>query len=196
MSDECPLTGKPCDKLKNIGFIGQMQNGKQVKFSICPDCAPPMPKPGWEEVMGKLLHDLHVDQMFDPAKLALLKSGIQDKEDLGNFLTELLQKPDFDPNLTKCPKCEAPLKEIMENGKAGCPTCYEVFKPFFGVLAHKIHHARKHVGKKPKNVALAENVEKLQEQMQTAVAEEKYEEAAKIRDKIRDIRVTHPEFET
>lgn len=208
MSDKCPLTGKPCDNPKTIACV-KFINGKSTKYDLCTSCAAmpnimaalsteemdPIQAKVWDSFLTNMFHNLHIDQIFEPAKLKQLKSSIKDMNDLNNFLTTLLHKSDYDPNLGKCPKCEATLEEMMATGQAGCPTCYEAFKPFFMPLVQRIHNANKHVGKKPKTIALSENIEKLQEQMQEAVAAEKYEEAARIRDKIKEIKALNPNCE-
>ncbi len=91
-----------------------------------------------------------------------------------------------------CPVCKTSLKEFKQTHKLGCPNCYEVFKneiekivariaPF---SAHKQEPIKKlKTGKKKESKE--EKLASLREQMQLAVKEERYEDAAKIKKQIK-----------
>jgi len=100
--------------------------------------------------------------------------------------------PDELARLT-CPHCGIKFMEFRAEGRLGCPHDYEVFRVGLAPLLERIHRAGKHVGKAPTGVhdpqAFAEVVA-LRNQLREAVAAEAYEEAARIRDLLRQKEAT------
>ena len=79
--------------------------------------------------------------------------------------------------------------EFKAEGRLGCPRDYEVFQEVLEPLLMRIHRARRHVGKVPRHgathkVQQAELME-LRGRLRGAVEAEAYEEAAQLRDLIR-----------
>lgn len=92
----------------------------------------------------------------------------------------------------KCPVCGATFADIAESGKAGCADCYETFGAELLPYLKRVHGSTKHVGKIPNSAPLAvrpkaDTVESLRMELNRLVAEEKYEQAAVIRDKIKEM---------
>ncbi len=88
-----------------------------------------------------------------------------------------------------CPACGIKYMEFRAEGRLGCPHDYEVFRAGLQPLLQRIHRADRHVGKTPRRGparagALAELVE-LRQQLRTAIEAEAYEEAARLRDLLR-----------
>lgn len=88
-----------------------------------------------------------------------------------------------------CPACGIKYMEFRSQGRLGCPHDYEVFKSGLGTLLNRIHRSTHHVGKAPRRRGptperLIEIVQ-LRRQLQSAVDAEAYEEAARIRDLLR-----------
>ena len=128
----------------------------------------------------------------------------------GGFMDELLE-PEFIPMLNelktlKCDNCGYTFDMISNTGRLGCSNCYEVFEPKLDPIIRKIQGANKHTGrigkiidnkisnkteKKEKNDTMNKQeqseIDKLQEDLKQAVKEERYEDAAKIRDKIKKL---------
>ena len=107
-----------------------------------------------------------------------------------------------DVKTLKCNECGYTFDDIVSTGKLGCGICYDVFEVRLDIIIKKIHGDNKHVGrlgKKLKNDSkqheqqnikneLQDNtIEKLKNELKLAVQEERYEEAAKIRDEIKKI---------
>lgn len=89
-----------------------------------------------------------------------------------------------------CPTCGIRYMEFRARGRLGCPHDYAVFRSGLEPLLHRIHRSARHVGKSPRHGAtppeqLAEVVE-LRRQLSAAVAAEAYEEAARLRDLLRE----------
>ncbi|MFO0932390.1 MAG: UvrB/UvrC motif-containing protein [Planctomycetota bacterium] len=89
----------------------------------------------------------------------------------------------------KCPECGITFEEFRTKGRFGCPKDYEVFADDLAPLLEKIHNAKQHVGRVPAGRApdagRDERLRRLRRELSRAVAEEQYEEAARIRDEIR-----------
>lgn len=91
----------------------------------------------------------------------------------------------------KCPSCGIKYMEFRAQGRLGCPHDYQVFRTALEPLLLRIHRAAQHVGKAPQHRGggsgkrLAESVA-LHQRLQEAVDNERYEEAARIRDLLRE----------
>ena len=112
----------------------------------------------------------------------------------------------------KCNQCGSTFEEIANTGKLGCGNCYDVFEERLDPIIRRIQGANRHVGRvgkvidskieekmaketngkeektsEPKESKKEKQLEKLQEHLKQVIKEEKYEEAAKIRDEIKKI---------
>ena len=89
---------------------------------------------------------------------------------------------------TRCPQCGTSYKEFRKQGRFGCATCYEAFAPHLVKLFKSIHGAQVHTGKGPARQAQpqdsGEELSQLKQKLREAVAEEAYERAAALRDRI------------
>jgi protein arginine kinase activator len=94
-----------------------------------------------------------------------------------------------------CPECGTPYAHFKAQGRLGCPHDYEAFRSLLEPLVEKIqNNAVRHVGKVPRRhrrrLRGARRAE-LEARLRTAVADEKYEEAAQLRDAIRALEADH-----
>ena len=91
----------------------------------------------------------------------------------------------------KCSKCGLTYEDFKKVGRLGCGECYNAFKEALVPLLKRIHGSTQHYGKSPKKAAKmvkAKNeLEMLKEKLQKAIQKEDFEEAAKLRDKIREL---------
>jgi protein arginine kinase activator len=88
-----------------------------------------------------------------------------------------------------CPSCGIRYMEFRARGRLGCPHDYAVFRNGLEPLLQRIHRAARHTGKTPRRGAPppgrhAELAE-LRLQLHAAVTNEAYEEAARLRDLLR-----------
>ncbi|MBN3038600.1 MAG: UvrB/UvrC motif-containing protein [Candidatus Omnitrophica bacterium] len=91
---------------------------------------------------------------------------------------------------TKCPNCSLSYEDFRRIGRLGCSECYEAFKDSLGVLLKRIHGSTQHLGcaplKKEKETKKQQSeIEVLKSKLQRAIKMEEFEEAARLRDKIR-----------
>jgi protein arginine kinase activator len=92
---------------------------------------------------------------------------------------------------TKCPNCGLGYGDFKKLGRLGCSECYTAFKKNLGPLLRRIHGSCMHVGKSPLKPAKVtkkkSELADLRLQLQRAVENEAFEEAAKLRDLVREL---------
>lgn len=102
------------------------------------------------------------------------------------------QRDDLDDlNRMECPQCGIKFKDFRSTGRLGCPHDYEAFKKELVPLLENIHGEIRHQGKSPRrkypqNTA-SSKLGSLRRQLHTAIGKEDYEQAAQIRDTIRQL---------
>jgi len=88
-----------------------------------------------------------------------------------------------------CPRCGESYAEFANTGLLGCAKCYAAFaRPLQSVL-RRVHGADRHRGKTPsgsERLRKERRVLSLNEELRRAIADERYEDAAVLRDKIRE----------
>ena len=165
-----------CGKNEATIKLTQVINGKKTEMMICEEC-------------GK--------------KMGITEINFEMPIDLSNFLGDFISKQEneemmpFDiPNATlKCNKCNMTYEEFLNTGKFGCEECYNAFGYKVDSLLKRIQRTDKYIGRKAnhnENNKIQENknvsrLEKLQQELKLAIKEERYEDAAKIRDEIKNI---------
>ncbi|HEY8910820.1 MAG TPA: UvrB/UvrC motif-containing protein [Desulfosporosinus sp.] len=153
-----------CQKREAIVQLSKTENGQTQNLFLCEICA-------------KETHE--VSFIFHPAIVP-------------EFLQALFG---FNPSLVEtlseeaCPKCGMTLSGITQAGKLGCSTCYETFETQLEPLLRRVHGGGQNVGKIParRGVAIKNRMEerKLKEKLQILIQQEAFEEAAVVRDQIR-----------
>ena len=75
----------------------------------------------------------------------------------------------------------------------GCSQCYKAFADKLDPIVKRLHGNGEHHGKVParvsSNVSITNEIDKLKKLLNEAVKAEEYEEAAKIRDRIKSLEV-------
>lgn len=100
---------------------------------------------------------------------------------------------EVDPGSLTCPACGLKYAQFRSDGRLGCPEDYDIFRLVLEPLLEKVHRGIEHVGKVPTAIhrqRKALELADLQEQLRSAIASENYEEAARLRDRIRQKDVT------
>jgi protein arginine kinase activator len=90
-----------------------------------------------------------------------------------------------------CSECGTKFVEFRNTGRLGCPHDYDAFREELLPLLENIHGDVKHAGKSPRRLPAAKAVQQelaqLRRRLQQAVTEEAYEEAARLRDQIKQL---------
>ncbi|MCC6419390.1 MAG: UvrB/UvrC motif-containing protein [Gemmataceae bacterium] len=88
-----------------------------------------------------------------------------------------------------CPACGIKYMEFKAGGRLGCPHDYTVFRTVLVPLLERIHRAAQHIGKVPRHsrrtLERQAEVIELRRELRRAVEAEAYEEAARLRDLLR-----------
>lgn len=91
----------------------------------------------------------------------------------------------------QCPHCGMKFIEFRNTGRFGCAHDYDAFSEDLAPLLEGVHGLVKHMGKmprnKPKSKVDSNELANLRKKLQKAVDGEKYEEAASLRDKIKQL---------
>lgn len=94
-------------------------------------------------------------------------------------------------NQRQCPECGLKFAEFRNSGRLGCPHDYEAFREELLPLLENIHGETRHSGKAPRRQPRPpkdqSELSQLRKQLHVAVTAENYEEAARLRDQIRQL---------
>ncbi len=89
----------------------------------------------------------------------------------------------------ECEICGIKFVDFRNTGRLGCPHDYQEFREELTPLLENIHGETRHVGKTPRRLPQAKQTQseliQLRKQLLNAVNREAYEEAARLRDRIR-----------
>jgi protein arginine kinase activator len=91
----------------------------------------------------------------------------------------------------KCPGCGLTYADFKKIGRLGCGECYNAFKKYLGPLLKRIHGSTQHTGKSPLRVTKVLkkriDIQELRNRLNKAIESEAFEEAAGIRDQIKEL---------
>lgn len=91
-----------------------------------------------------------------------------------------------------CPTCGYTVANLNKTGRLGCPDCYTALEAEVEPMLEKMHSGTAHVGKVPLKVLSRtqkrRELEKLENDLKLAIEEERYEDAAKVRDELRALK--------
>ena len=146
-----------CESEATVHLV-EVSDGKKVELHLCEVCA---------EAVGTLEPTIFPHPVVE--------AMVEVEEDTGQC----------------CPSCEISFQQFRRLGRLGCPECYEAFRTQLVLLLDRIHGATTHVGKQPgeanPELVLELRRHQLQGELDRAVTSEAYEEAARLRDEIREI---------
>ncbi len=178
-----------CNKNEANVKYTEIINGEKKEMMLCEECS----------------HKLGLDNIsFNmPINVSSFFGGLLDEDDYS--------EPEFMPlfqNIKelRCDNCNMTYDEFVNQGKFGCEKCYDVFSTKIDSILKRLHGSNKYVGRRPLNNALnsteandlktsevknqeqsnvkESKIDELQKDLKKAIADERYEDAAKIRDEI------------
>jgi len=153
-----------CEQHEATIHLTQMINGQSRELHLCEECA---------EESG-----LNVQSVMSIPEILFGMGGNSEdpKEDKSGGKT--------------CPACHLRGRDFKKNARLGCPRCYETFEVELAPMLAAMHKGTRHVGKVPeshrKGLENAAHRDVLRARLEAAVREEKYEEAACLRDQLRE----------
>ena len=147
--------------------LTEIVNGQMKKIDLCEECAK---EKGVTDPQGFALADL------------LLGLGASSEMDSAG------------PEL-ECSTCGFTQADFKKTGRLGCSTWYTVVsEPLEGMLK-QMHKGTQHIGKVPKalraQLDITKQQDQLNEQLQKAIEMENYEEAARLRDHLKELESVH-----
>lgn len=146
-----------CHKNEATVFYKQNINGEVREYALCSHCA---------SEGGNLFSSLNL---------------------FGSLFSNDLDKREHN----RCTLCNSTIEDIRKRGKAGCSECYKVFKTELEPMIRSIHSAGSHKGRTPLVFAEKrkdeEKLRQLRTELNTAIEHEEYEQAALLRDRIREL---------
>ena len=155
-----------CDICKqNVATVHltQMIEGKTKKVDLCEACSKAK---GVDDPTGFSLADL------------LLGLGAAQEMEQATAGAEV-----------KCPHCGFTQVDFKKAGRLGCAECYTTFAEGLEGLLKTMHKGTKHVGKRPQTLQrsqdYSEKVQSLQKKLEKAVGDENFEQAARLRDELK-----------
>lgn len=170
----------------------QIINGEKKQMFLCQECSAKLGIDSNIHLNMPINFSSFLSDFFDDV------SGISSMPIIGKAL--------------ECPKCGLTFDEFMNTGKFGCSNCYDEFESKIDPILKNIQGSNRHMGrlgsviegndiKKDSNQAIGANqsenvqdnlnatklnhLEELKANLKLAIKEERYEDAAKIRDEIK-----------
>lgn len=146
---------------------------------------------------------IHVTQVIDSKsrELHLCEScaedsglNVQNVMSLPEVLFGMSGIADEDPEAAarSCPQCHMRGADFKKTGRLGCPQCYRTFARELAPMLAAMHKGTRHVGKAPSHggtlpEAKGDQLDELRRQLAEAVDGERFEDAARLRDQIREL---------
>ncbi|MCK9594573.1 MAG: UvrB/UvrC motif-containing protein [Candidatus Omnitrophica bacterium] len=158
---------------------------------LCDNCKKNPATVHLTEIVDEQMTELHLCEECAKKK----SSQMEQQFGLSDLLAGLadFEKPVEDKEAVsiQCPNCGLTYKDFKKIGRLGCSECYDTFKKFLSPLLKRIHGSSAHCGKCPVKAGKPSKKEldlvDLRLRLQKAVEAEEYEEAAKLRDRIKQI---------
>ncbi|MDP8213018.1 MAG: UvrB/UvrC motif-containing protein [Candidatus Zapsychrus exili] len=157
-----------CNKKKASVHLTEIVDGQMAELHLCEGCSKEK--------------SVQMEQQFG---LADLLAGLAD---FGKHQATPEETP------LVCSNCNLSYEDFRKFGRLGCSNCYQTFEVHLAPLLKKIHGSNKHLGKKPLKVVVTSqneeecvNANSLKQLLSDAIEREDFEDAAMLRDKIREL---------
>lgn len=155
-----------CKQKEATVHLTTIAGEKMQKVDLCEDCAK---EKGVNDPAG-----------FSLADMLLGLGASQEMEDASG------------DNELKCPTCGFTHVEFKKSGRLGCSECYVTFADGLEALLKTMHKGTRHTGKIPAVLRHSKDLKKrlneLQGRLEQAVEDEKFEQAAVLRDDINKLK--------
>lgn len=156
---------KYCDEAATV-HVNLILNGESHKIHLCQACAEQKGVTGTEAFSL-----MDIEESF---------SGVTPAEKRKNG------------GAVVCRGCGFPFSTFKKSGRLGCPSCYQTFEKALSPIIKGMHKGSLHKGKVPHRGldrrAIQDQIEYLDSKLRSAVAEERYEDAAHYRDQLNKLR--------
>lgn len=150
--------------------ITQIINGEKIELFLCDECAKEL---GYIGDFGLLT----MDDFFGD----LLGAGVSSLNSLSA--------------VDRCGACGSSFNDIISSGRVGCADCYSKYEDKLASSIEKLHGKAKHIGKfvtytkddeSSEKEPKISSLDRMKSDLDLAIKEQRFEDAAVLRDKIRD----------
>jgi len=156
-----------CNKNPATVHLTEIIDGKMSELHICEECAHKKSQA--------------MEQQFGLSDLLAGMADFDKPQDAASLVSASV----------KCPSCGLTYADFKKIGRLGCGECYNTFKKYLGPLLKRIHGSTQHTGKSPLRIKKLSrkktDVMELRVKLNRAIEAEAFEEAAKIRDQIKEL---------
>ena len=141
------------------------------------------------QIVNNKIHKVDLCEACAQAK------GVTDPN--GFSLADLLLKASLNPEpaapaAMRCETCGFTQQDFKKTGRFGCPACYQAFVEVIDPMLESMHKGTEHQGKTPQRAmvrkSLYERLTKLEMELDQAIKAERYEDAARFRDEIHQVK--------
>lgn len=164
------MTCQECGVRPATLHFTKIVNGQKAEYHICDVCA----KEKGEFIQGS-------NNVFS---IHNLLSGLLNYDPV-NTGNKVMSKP------MRCETCGLTYNQFSQSGRFGCNDCYKAFDSRLDPLFKRVHGSTVHGGKVPKregeSISQRRHLVELKKLLNKKIEHEEFEEAAKIRDTIRQL---------
>ena len=161
-----------CKKNEACVHITQISTAGKLDKNLCEKCA---------AQYGNLVFDANKGFSVNDFLKGIFSSGQARPE-----AEETVAHPEI-----ICPNCGMSYNDFMHSGKIGCSICYETFGKRLEPLLRRIHGSSVHSGKIPHRsggeIEVKQRISVLRKALEAHVVNEEYEQAAQLRDQIKEL---------
>ena len=160
-----------CKERQATITITQVKNGQKNERHTC-------------EVCASKFHPFYFEMKEEPISLQ-------------QFITNWFGSPPYankasqnkKMNDVHCPTCQLTYRNFLKQGKVGCATCYEAFREYLPAILEKLQAGTSHITEEATSNLVQDDmnlqIQQLREQQKLAIEQERFEEAAQIRDTLK-----------
>ncbi len=160
-----------CKKRPASLHVTQLLNNKHISVHLCHECAEQQGESGSPSAL--LMNYLSLASLAqEKVKVATGQKKVKPAQ----------------PSQA-CTGCQKTLEDFQETGRLGCAQCYKTFEKPLGEIIEKVQKSKQHRGKVPEisstTYRTQQELSECKHRLRQAVGNEEFEEAARLRDRIR-----------
>jgi len=159
-------------------------NGKGYEVHLCHDCAKDVEFD--LDIENELPINISFDN-FDDSFRKLENQFINEFFDMENMFAPTIR---LENNSKRCPECKSSFNDFLRRGKLGCNKCYDTFNNEIRDMLENMDNPTDfslEIGSEINKIQPSE-LEKLTDEYNKAIEEERYEDAGELKKKINELR--------
>lgn len=140
------------------------------------------------QIVNNKVHKVDLCESCAQAKGVTDPSGFS----LADLLLKASLNPETPSSAVRCEQCGFTPGDFKKHGRFGCPQCYSTFSTLVEPMLDNMHKGVAHTGKVPEKAlerkSLNDRLGELETNLDDAVKSERYEDAARFRDEITQLK--------